>query len=437
MVTNVAQFLYAQYMNAMHMLIEHQRRELVSDMTLYLEQLATRQHDIVLKLIAYNAEANYYFRYGEMVHLPNIDELINWPTKSLLPEDRWMIHRIRLLYLLQQERYDELQMEALAYIHYAESKKQYRSRCLAEGYRMLTVKHLACKNYDKAYECAKLQGHHTQLDTIATKNDHVCAKLLLLEASIEAKKQERILVLLQELQERPLMEGLTREYHQFLLLKARYYVMSERYSDALHVCTHVMIEAELSNEERKRLFKTKMDIYKRLDQLVRYNQTKQQYEQFLKETKKRIRQRATSTYISELLAPLHGQLGQHEPIVAIVLQLESVEHLSHAQKLRTREKLLQSCQQLCNVVYFETIYQEVLLVMRMQDETQIDSTIASLQQQVSDELHQTLSVGKAWRTPYQQESVEELVLRAYVQFFNARVQWERVQIYSTTNEQLC
>ena len=433
----MAQFLYAQYMNAMHMLVEHQRRELVSDLTLYLEQLAIRQQDIVLKLIAYNAEANYYFRYGEMIHLPNIDELINWPTKSLPPEDRWMIHRIRLLYLLQQERYEELQKEALNYIRYAEGKKQYRSRCLAEGYRMLTIKHLACSDYDNAYDCAKLQAHHTQLDTIATKNDHVCAKLLLLEASIEANKQERILTLLQELQIRPLMEGLTREYHQFLLLKARYYAKSERYSDALHICTHVLVEYELSNEERKQLFKVKMDIYKRVDQLVRYDQTKQQYEQFLKETKKRIRQRATSTYISELLAPLYGQLTHEEPVVAIILQLEHSDDMPSAQKLRTREKLLQSCQQMSNVVYFETIYQEILLVMRMHDEVQVEQTIASLQQQVKDELQQTLSVGKAWRTPYQQESVEELVLRAYVQFFNERVQWERVQIYSTTNEQLC
>lgn len=431
----MAQFLNTHYMNAMHMLIVNQRRELVSDMTCYIKSLATKQDDISLKLIAYNAEANYYFRYREMVHLPNIEEMLSWPTKSLPPENRWMIHRIRLLYLLQQERYEELQTEALQYIRYAEDKKQYRSRCLAEGYRMLAIKHLACKSYGQAYECAKLQAHYTQLDTIATKNDHICAKLLLLEASIEAKKQERILQLLQEFQIPPLMEGLTREYHQFLLLKARYYLMSERYSDALHVCTHVINEQELSNEERKQLFKTKMDMYKRMDQLVRYNQTKRQYEQFLTESKTRIRERGTSTYISELLAPLYGQLKCDEPIVAIVLQLENGEEMSHAQKLRTREKLLQSCQQLCNVVYFETIYQEMLIIMRMYDERQVEKTMAALQEQVSDELHQTLSIGKAWRTTYQRESVEELVLRAYIDFLNERVRWERVQIHSVTSEQ--
>ncbi|OCS90330.1 hypothetical protein [Caryophanon latum] len=426
----MSQLSYVRYMNAMHMLIENERRELVSDLTLYLERLAIREQNIVYRLIAYNAEANYYFRYGEMIHSQNMEELLHFDANSLPPDNRWMIYRIRLLYLLQHQRYDELQTEALRYIRYAQKKTRYSSRCLAEGYRMLAIKHLACKNYDTAYECAQLQSHYMQSDDIATKNDHVCAKLLLLEASIEAKKQPRILTLLQELQMPPLMEGLTREYHQFLLLKARYYLMVERYSDALHVCTHVIEEHTLSNEEKKQLFKTKLDLYKKVNQLVRYNQTKHQYEQFLKHTTL-TRPRATTMYSNELLAPLHGQITNDEPVVAIVLQLEHTHNMTYAQKL------LQSCQQLHDVVYVEIIYQEVLLIMRMQSEQHIHKIIASLKAQVSDELQQTLLVGIACRTTYDEQSMEELVLCAYIEFLNERVKWERVQIENISDEQLC
>lgn len=433
----MSQFLYVHYMNAMHMLIENQRRELVSDLTLYLERLSIKQHDVVLKLIADNAEANYYVRYGEMIHVHDREELLRFDVNALPQENRWMIYRIRLLYLFQQQRYDELQAEALHYIRYARGKKRYRCRCLAEGYRMLAMKHLACKNYDKAYEYAQLQSHYTQHDDVATKNDYVCAKLLLLEASIEAKKQPRILALLQELQMPALLEGLTREYHQFLLLKARYYIKVERYSDALHICTHVIDEQALSNEERKQLFKTKLDVYKKVNQLVRYNQTKRQYEQFLKRMNTAVRQRATSMYSSDLLAPLHGQLSSDEPVVAIVLQLEVTETMTHAQKLRTREKLLKSCQQLHDVLYVEMIYEELLLVLRMQSEQHVNKLIASLQAQANDEWQQTLCVGKAWRNTHNEQTVEELVLQAYIEFLNERMKWERMQIENVSDEQLC
>ena len=99
-------------MNAMHMLIENQRRELVSDLTLYLERLSIKQHDVVLKLIADNAEANYYVRYGEVIHVHDQEELLRFDVNALPQENRWMVYRIRLLYLFQQQRYDELQAGA-------------------------------------------------------------------------------------------------------------------------------------------------------------------------------------------------------------------------------------------------------------------------------------------------------------------------------------